>query len=50
MVSAEEMDKGLEEAKARGVEVVSTGQHEDGERYAYLHDPDGYLVELDAAP
>ena len=48
-VSVEEMDKGLQEAKAHGVEVVSTGQHEDGERYVYLKDPDGYLVELDAA-
>ena len=50
MVSPEEMDKGLMEAEAHGVEVVSTGQHEDGERYVYLRDPDGYLVELDAAP
>ena len=43
------MDKGLREAEAHGVEIVSTGQHGDGERYAYLKDPDGYLVELDAA-
>ena len=50
LVTGAAMDKGLREAKAHGVEVVSTGQHGDGERYVYLRDPDGYLVELDAVP
>lgn len=46
-VTEAELEKGLKEAKAHGVEVLSTGEHEDGERYAYLRDPDGYVIEMD---
>lgn len=49
LVSEEEMGRGLEEARQQGIEIVSTGQHGKNERYMYLKDPDGYLVELDTS-
>ena len=36
----------VEEARAFGAEVTSVGQHGDGPLYAYIKDPDGYLIEL----
>ena len=48
-VNTEKLEQVLLDAPKSGITILSTGSHGDGERYVYLEDPDGYIVELDAA-
>ena len=47
-VAPEDFEAALEEAKAFGAEIISSGRfgRGDGTAYAYIKDPDGYVVEL----
>ena len=36
----------VEEARASGAEVQGVGQYSDGTLYAYVKDPDGYVIEI----
>ena len=46
-VKPEDHAAAVEEARAFGAEVTSVGQHGGhGPLYAYIKDPDGYLIEL----
>lgn len=47
-VNKEKLDQAIYAAPKSGITILSTGSHEDGERYVYLEDPDGYIIELDA--
>ena len=41
-----DLDAAIEEVRAAGGRLVSRGEHSPGERYAYVTDPDGYVIEL----
>lgn len=47
-VDAKNFDAAVAEVEAAGVEVLSTGRHggAQGPLYAYIKDPDGYIIEL----
>ena len=36
----------VEEARRFGAEVLDVGQHGDNGLYAYIKDPDGYIIEI----
>ncbi len=36
----------VEEARRFGAEVLDVGQHGDNSLYAYIKDPDGYIIEI----
>ena len=36
----------VEDLRAFGAEIIEVGQHGDGAPYAYLKDPDGYVIEI----
>lgn len=41
-----ELDAAVEEIVAAGGKLLEQGQHASGDRYAYVADPDGYVIEL----
>jgi catechol 2,3-dioxygenase-like lactoylglutathione lyase family enzyme len=41
-----DLDAAVAEVEAAGGKVVSRGSHGDGHRFAYVADPDGYVIEL----
>lgn len=45
-VGAEQMDEAVRLVEASGGCLVKRGQHAPGEVYAYVKDPDGYVIEL----
>ena len=45
-VEQEEHAAAVEEARRFGVEVMEVGQHGDNALYAYMRDPDGYIIEI----
>ena len=47
-IEAEDFDAALAEAKQFGAEILSSGSWggRQGSRYAYIKDPDGYVIEL----
>ena len=45
-IKREDHSAAVEEARASGAEVLGVGQHGDDSLYAYIKDPDGYIVEL----
>ena len=47
-VAREDFDAGLDEVRAFGADVVWTGRHggANGSPYAYIKDPDGYVIEI----
>ena len=46
-MAPEDHEDAVAEAKAFGAEVVDVGRHGREERpYAYIKDPDGYIIEL----
>jgi catechol 2,3-dioxygenase-like lactoylglutathione lyase family enzyme len=47
-VDAENFDAAVAEVETAGVEVLSTGRHggTQGSPYAYIKDPDGYIIEF----
>ena len=46
-IKREDHSAAVEEARTYGAEVLGVGQHGDNSLYAYIKDPDGYIVELD---
>jgi len=40
------LDAAIDEVLRAGGSLVSTGEHAPGLRYAYVRDPDGYVIEL----
>ena len=41
-----ELDAAIGEVQAAGGKLVSRGEHAPGHPYAYVSDPDGYVIEL----
>lgn len=39
----------VKEARRFGAKVLSVGSHDPTTRYAYIQDPDGYVIELDSS-
>ena len=46
-IKREDHSSAVEEARTYGAEVMGVGQHSDNSLYAYIKDPDGYIVELE---
>jgi catechol 2,3-dioxygenase-like lactoylglutathione lyase family enzyme len=46
---AEDMDAAVQEIIAAGGRLIRRGEHSPGELFAYVSDPDGYTVEIDAS-
>jgi catechol 2,3-dioxygenase-like lactoylglutathione lyase family enzyme len=40
------LDAAIDDVKAAGGSLVSRGEHGPGSTYAYIADPDGYVIEL----
>ena len=45
---AGDMDTAVQEIVAAGGRLIRRGEHSPGELFAYVSDPDGYTIELDA--
>lgn len=45
---AADMDGAVQEIVASGGRLIRRGEHSPGELFAYVTDPDGYTIELDA--
>jgi catechol 2,3-dioxygenase-like lactoylglutathione lyase family enzyme len=45
---AEDMDAAVQEIVAAEGRLIRRGEHSPGELFAYVADPDGYTIELDA--
>ncbi|MGH8010873.1 MAG: VOC family protein [Candidatus Binataceae bacterium] len=41
-----DLDKAVEEVRSAGGTILSRGEHAPGYPYAYVSDPDGYVIEL----
>jgi len=46
---AEDMDAAVQEIGAAGGRLIRRGEHSPSELFAYVSDPDGYTIELDAS-
>lgn len=44
--SREDLDAAIAEVVAAGGRIVQTGEHSPEHRFAYIADPDGYVIEL----
>ena len=44
----DDMDRAIDEVEAAGGRLLRRGEHSPGELFAYVSDPDGYTIELDA--
>ena len=42
----EDLDSAIALVEAHGGALVSRGEHQPGRTYAYVRDPDGYIIEL----
>jgi catechol 2,3-dioxygenase-like lactoylglutathione lyase family enzyme len=45
---AADMDRAVQEVAAAGGTLLRRGEHSPGELFAYVSDPDGYTIEIDA--
>lgn len=41
-----DLDAAIKEVEAAGGKLVEKGEHQPGSLYAYVQDPDGYVIEL----
>ena len=41
-----DLDQAIEYVEAAGGKLVERGEHRPGHSYAYIQDPDGYVIEL----
>jgi catechol 2,3-dioxygenase-like lactoylglutathione lyase family enzyme len=48
LVQLSEMDAAVREVEAAGGTLISRGEHAPGVPFAYVRDPDGYVLELSA--
>lgn len=46
LVDKNDLDDAIAQVEAAGGRLVSRGEHAPGVRYAYVADPDGYVIEL----
>jgi len=46
LVSAADMDAAVKEVEAAGGSLIDRGEHAPGAPYAYVRDPDGFVLEL----
>ena len=44
--NTEDLDSAIALVQANGGSLVSRGEHQPGQSYAYIKDPDGYVIEL----
>ena len=40
------LDLAISEVEGNGGKLIRRGEHSPGKRFAYVHDPDGYVIEL----
>lgn len=46
LLDEEDLDRAVEEVELAGGRLVRRGEHPDGQPFAYVTDPDGYVIEL----
>jgi catechol 2,3-dioxygenase-like lactoylglutathione lyase family enzyme len=46
LVDEEDLDRAIEEVEGAGGRLIRRGEHPDGQPFAYVTDPDGYVIEL----
>ena len=46
LVNKSDLDVAVREVEAAGGRLIERGEHRPGEPFAYLADPDGYVIEL----
>lgn len=46
LIDKSELDEAVKEVERAGGQLVERGEHAPGAPYAYVRDPDGYLIEL----
>lgn len=46
LAEGSDLDAAIAEVEAAGGKLISRGEHEPGKPYAYVEDPDGYVIEL----
>lgn len=46
LADVSDLDSAIAEVEAAGGKLVSRGEHTPGAPYAYVEDPDGYVIEL----
>ena len=46
LVDEEDLDRAIEEVERAGGRLIRRGEHPDGQPFAYVTDPDGYMIEL----
>ncbi len=46
LVDTNQLDRAIEEVERAGGRLLERGEHAPGSPYAYVADPDGYMIEL----
>jgi catechol 2,3-dioxygenase-like lactoylglutathione lyase family enzyme len=46
LAEGQDLDRAIEEVRAAGGSLIERGEHEPGMPFAYVADPDGYVIEL----
>ena len=46
LIDGSDLDEAIREAEAAGGQLVERGEHAPGHPFAYVADPDGYVIEL----
>jgi catechol 2,3-dioxygenase-like lactoylglutathione lyase family enzyme len=46
LANSADLDAAIEEVETAGGKLIRRGEHSPGVRYAYIEDPDGYVIEL----
>ena len=46
LADEEDLDRAVEEVERAGGRLIRRGEHPDGQPFAYVTDPDGYVIEL----
>lgn len=46
LTDGSDLDAAIAEVEAAGGKLINRGEHAPGARFAYIRDPDGYVIEL----
>jgi catechol 2,3-dioxygenase-like lactoylglutathione lyase family enzyme len=46
LIEEADLDRAVEEVEQAGGRLLRRGEHPDGQPFAYVSDPDGYVIEL----
>ena len=46
LIDKGDLDRAIREVEAAGGRLIERGEHGPGQRFAYVADPDGYVIEL----